>query len=201
MQAHPAVMLPVLGVFCLAASFTDLKAGRVPNVLSGAAAAAGLVLSGVLSGPRGLAGSLAGAVLGGSILLLPFLFRMVGGGDVKFLAAAGSITGWRLLLPSFLLGAALGAAAGLVLSAAADRSLAGVRRTLVLAHSWAWLGNMPSMEAAVERRPRADTVDAPRGGEPLRARVDAPTGPGVKIPYAVPLSAGLLVVAGARLLA
>ena len=169
-------MLPALVGLCLAASFTDIKTGTIPNALNGTALALGLILSGALGGTAVLVQSLAGALLGLAILIVPFLLHMVGAGDVKFLAAAGAIVGWRILLPSFLVGAALGAAAGIMLMAASGRSLSGVRRTLVLIHSGAWL-----------RR-------SPRGPGIAAGSAD------VMLPYAVPLSAGLVTVTTLRIL-
>lgn len=169
-------MLPALVGLCLTASLADIRTGAIPNALNGTALATGLLLSGALGGRAGLVQSLTGALLGLAILIAPFLLHMVGAGDVKFLAAAGAIVGWRILMPSFLVGAALGAAAGIVLTAASGRSLCGVRRTLVLIHSGAWL-----------RR-------SPRGPGLAAGSAD------VMLPYAVPLSAGLVTVTALRIL-
>lgn len=170
-------MLPVLLALCLAAVRADLRTGKVPNALNGPALACGLLLSGVLGGPAVLAESLAGALLGLSILLLPFLLHMVGGGDVKFLAAAGAVVGWRILLPAFLVGAAFGAVTGLILLAVADRSLVKMRHALVLLHAGMWR----------------------RHAEPGQGVAVGPAD--VRLPYAVPLSLGLVTITAIRLFA
>ena len=169
------MILPALVALCLGAVCADLRTGKVPNALNGLALASGLLLSGIFGGATGVAESLEGALMGLSILLVPFLLRMVGGGDVKFLAAAGSIVGWRILMPSFLAGAAFGAVMGLVLLASADRSLSKLRHALVLLHAGAWRG------------------PAARGPGIAAGPAD------VRLPYAVPLSLGLVTVTAVRL--
>lgn len=158
-------------IFCAAAVFTDVRTGKIPNILNAVGLAAGLLLGSLAGGKEGLAASVAGSLLGTSILLLPFLLHMVGGGDVKFLAASGAIVGWQVLWVSFLVGAALGGALGVLLLVARDRSLARLRERIVLLEAGVW--RRPSCLPPVKRVP----------------------GSQVRMPYAVPLSIGLVTVA------
>ena len=116
---------------------------------------------------------LAGTLLGAAIMLPLFLLRMVGGGDVKFLAAAGSVVGWRLLMPSFLLGALIGGAAGILLLLKRDRGVRGLSTRLAL---FATAG--PHISTAPLRLSGSGLAD-------------------FAMPYAVPLSIGLVTVCAA----
>jgi len=165
----------LLLAFCLPAIYFDLKFGKIPNLFNALGLASGLLISGVLSGTAGLRGSLCGAALGLAILILPFLLHMVGGGDVKFLSAAGSIVGWHALWPSFLTGAAVGGAIGLVLLIARDRSLRRLRCRLVLWCSGCWRGS------------------------PSVLNLSGPGLADVRFSYSMPLSIGLITVTSIRL--
>ncbi|MBU4194707.1 MAG: prepilin peptidase [Actinobacteria bacterium] len=162
--------LVILVAFCLAAVYTDVRRGRIPNPLNATGFMAGVLLACLTGGREGLAGSLSGSLLGLSILLLPFLLHMVGGGDVKFLAAAGAIVGWHVLWVSFLAGAVLGGLMGIALLIARDRSIERL------------LGRFVLLKAGLWRRPSS----VPRS----TAGACADT----RLPYAVPLSAGLIAV-------
>lgn len=170
-------MVPCLitvACFCAAATAYDLARGRVPNSLNLAGFAAGLASTLAWKGPSALWGSLAGSLLGFSLLFGPFALGMLGGGDVKFLAAAGAIVGWRLLLLSFLAGAAIGGLAGLLLVLRADRRLSRVRSRLFLLSGRSGLLALPARDPG-EARFRSGLADPP-------------------LPYAAALSAGLLLV-------
>jgi prepilin peptidase CpaA len=164
------VALAALVLFCAAAVVFDLRSGRIPNVVNASGLVTGAAVSFAWGGRRALAGSLFGAALGLAIMVLPFLLHMVGGGDVKFLAAAGSLVGWQVLLPSFLLGAALGGVVGAVMLVLRDRSAARLQATAVLLLAGSWRSGPPSA-----------CRTAGRAAGPLMA-------------YAVPLSIGLVTV-------
>ncbi len=115
-----------------AASWSDVRTGRVPDLLVGIFLAAGVLLGAADSGLPGVARALAGAAVGFALLLPAGLFGVLGGGDVKYAAAAGALLGpWRALLAT-----ALGAiVAGLALSAA--RRIGERRRAIPVAPAFA----------------------------------------------------------------
>lgn len=76
----------------------DLLTHRVPNRLTGSLLCVGLALGLAFSGWRGLGDAVVGALVGLGILLPLYLFRAMGAGDVKFLAALGSLLGPRWTL-------------------------------------------------------------------------------------------------------
>lgn len=89
---HSIAWWPTLIVLAIA-TFTDLRARRIPNWLVVPFMAAGIVVSTWLQGWHGLGQSFGGLGLG--ILLYGFLFWMggMGAGDVKLAAAIGAWIG------------------------------------------------------------------------------------------------------------
>lgn len=105
-------LLVFLGAALCVAVYTDLKEQRIPNALNLTIALTGLgfhtllpLFSPTLIMPDALDGlrfSLAGLGVGLGLMLLPYLFGVMGGGDVKLLAAIGACLGWRLTVDAFL---------------------------------------------------------------------------------------------------
>ena len=93
---------------CLVATVAaawDLKSRTIPNWLTYSALAAGIILAGLQGA---LVSSLAGTLIAGGCGVVLYLFRSMGGGDVKLLAALGSLLGqqlaWELLFFGLLFG-------------------------------------------------------------------------------------------------
>ena len=93
----------ILAALVLIASLLDLLWRRIPNWLTVNAALLGIVLGFWEDGTSGLGMSVSGLVLGFALLLPGYLLRMTGGGDLKLMAAVGSLLGPRLILYAFLL--------------------------------------------------------------------------------------------------
>ena len=81
--------LTIAGAACV----TDLRARRIPNVLTFGAALAGLVFQFATGGVEALGQASLGWLLGAFVFLLPFALGGLGGGDVKLLAALGAWLG------------------------------------------------------------------------------------------------------------
>ena len=93
MNYHTNMGLVILTAALLAASLMDIAHRRIPNGITYPLAACGLIFHFVSSGTTGLIFALTG-ILAGTALLLPlYLLGGMGAGDVKLLAAAGSILG------------------------------------------------------------------------------------------------------------
>jgi prepilin peptidase CpaA len=92
MGAQAVVILGV-AVLCIAAVTSDLTTRRIPNAITLSALALALAVHLVSGGWGGLAMSVAGAVIAGLPLAIPWKMGGIGGGDVKFLAAAGAFLG------------------------------------------------------------------------------------------------------------
>jgi Flp pilus assembly protein protease CpaA len=100
-------------VTAAAAAAIDLRTGRIPNPLTAAAALTGLALAGVGLTVLTLNLAIAGGVLGFALMLPGRLFGATGGGDVKLMAALGTLLGPRHIVIAFLAGAIAGGALAL----------------------------------------------------------------------------------------
>jgi prepilin peptidase CpaA len=71
----------------------DVRQHRIPNWLTYPAIAMGVLLRWFFFGWRGLGSALAGCLFAGGVVFLFYLVRAMGAGDVKLLAAIGSLVG------------------------------------------------------------------------------------------------------------
>ena len=167
---HPLVVIAAMAFLAIGAT-SDYRSRRISNRLNGGAAVVGITLHLMLGGLDGVLFSLAGLGIGLLVLILPFVAGMIGGGDVKFAAAAGTFLGWRLLL--------VGLAAGIVLNGAAAAISLARRRRLLSAfrglHSdiLCWAGGVPTetlkSAAATETIPYGVLLATGIGGALLAA--------------------------------
>ena len=89
------IALPVILAF---ACYGEIKARRIPNWLTLGSIVLGLGAALIEGGSEGLIDSSLGLAVAGG-LFLPFcLLGVVGGGDMKLMAAVGAITGWPMVL-------------------------------------------------------------------------------------------------------
>ena len=89
------IALPFILAF---ACFGEIRERRIPNWLTLGAMALGLGAAAIEGGGEGLVDSVLGLALAGG-LFLPFcLLGVVGGGDMKLMAAVGAIVGWPMAL-------------------------------------------------------------------------------------------------------
>jgi len=89
------VLLSLALALALAAAFLDVQQRRIPNWLTYPGILVGVSLRGLLLGWKGVGSALAGCLLGGGILLVFYAVRAMGAGDVKLMAAIGSLVGPR----------------------------------------------------------------------------------------------------------
>jgi leader peptidase (prepilin peptidase)/N-methyltransferase len=112
----------------IAVSFIDLDFQIIPDEISLGGLAVGLLISVALPALHdaesrwlSLGRAAAGALVGGGVLYLTgkmgdLMFRRetMGGGDIKLLAMAGSVLGWKLVLLTFFLAPMLALIPGLL---------------------------------------------------------------------------------------
>jgi len=91
-------MIFAIGLWALALSVYDVRSRIIPNYLTIGGAVVALAVRFWVGGMPLLADGFAAGVVAGAFLLLPFLMRGAGGGDVKMLFAAGTMTGWHGVL-------------------------------------------------------------------------------------------------------
>ena len=111
----PVFLAMLIGIWAAVLSWYDFRERRLPNwlTLGGAVAALAYRLFWGASGSF-LSGFVA-ACLAGFFLLIPFLLRGAGGGDVKMLFAAGAMVGWAGMVPLLVYMALSGVAIGMVM--------------------------------------------------------------------------------------
>ncbi|MCL2151931.1 MAG: A24 family peptidase [Oscillospiraceae bacterium] len=115
----------LIAIFGYIASVFDLKERRIPNsLILGMLAAWVLIMVPKLfintdAAIRSLSDSLLGFAFGGGVFLIVYLVsrKGLGGGDVKFMAAAGLYLGVGWTIPAMLFGTILAALAALTLLA------------------------------------------------------------------------------------
>jgi prepilin peptidase CpaA len=153
----------------VAACVTDLRSRRIPNVLTLGAAAGACGYHLAAGGPSGL-GWAAGGWLVGLLMFLPlFALRGMGGGDVKLLAALGAWLGPGTTVWLALFAALAGGPIAIVVAL----SRGYLRRAFT--NVWGLL--MFWRVAGVQPHP-AMTLEGSGGP---------------RLPYAVPIAAGLVV--------
>lgn len=98
----------LLFLLLIVASFTDIRSHKIYNWSTFPAIVLGLGFNMSLLGCSGLKESLLGLGVGFIMLFIFYLGGMIGGGDVKLLAAVGALKGPSLVFWGGLYGAALG---------------------------------------------------------------------------------------------
>jgi prepilin peptidase CpaA len=105
--SQEAVTAIAVSTCCLAAAAIDLRTRRVPNALNATAAVLGVALAVTGFGRVGVVAAIAGGLVGLVLMLPGYLFGATGGGDVKLLAALGTLLGPDRILIAFF-GMAIG---------------------------------------------------------------------------------------------
>jgi len=89
-------------VFFTLACTTDTFKSKVPNLLNACLLVAGITINTMTTGMQGFLLSISGLALGVALLLLPYIMRGMGAGDVKALGALGALIGPYNLLHVFV---------------------------------------------------------------------------------------------------
>jgi prepilin peptidase CpaA len=169
MLAEQHLMWAAVAVWAAVLSWKDCRTRRLPNAWTLGGAAAALVFRWGYGGFPLFLDGFAAAAVGGAFLLVPFLMRGAGGGDVKMLFAAGAVAGWGRLLPMLWVTSLAGVVMGLVMLAFGRLDGARLRHFARCAVDW--------------RYDRAAGAAALPPKESARYRV----------PFSVPIAVGLIV--------
>ncbi len=111
----PATLKIVILALVFAAGAYDLRFRRIPNWLNASGVVLGFGLNLLLSGWHGFAAALLGFLLAVAIYFPLYLVRGMGAGDVKLMAAVGSLAGPGAWLGIFLATALAGGVVSLLL--------------------------------------------------------------------------------------
>ncbi len=155
---------PVLAVLC----WKDWRTRTLPNVLTFGLGVLAVVWRVCWDGAGGVADGCLGGLAGALFLLVPYLMKAAGGGDVKMLAAAGILAGFRLCAAQLL----FVSVAGLLLAGCmlATRAVSAVRVKHVFRCAFDW------------------RYDRAKGREGLPPKSDET----VRVPFGVAIAAGTL---------
>lgn len=100
LRSNSSLLLPLL--LSLWMAWGDIKTQRIPNYLTLGTAAAGLGFQIGFHGWGGLWSGFLGLILGFGLLIIPYILKGMGAGDVKALAALGAWLGPRDTLILFV---------------------------------------------------------------------------------------------------
>jgi prepilin peptidase CpaA len=115
MPPIPDILQLVLAGVTIGAAVSDLHSRTIPNWLVVGGLALGFGVNSCLFQWNGLGRAAIGFALAAAVYLPLFALRAMGGGDVKLMAAVGSIAGARNWFVIFLLTAVMGGLAALVM--------------------------------------------------------------------------------------
>jgi prepilin peptidase CpaA len=156
-------------VFAGLACATDLRDGRIPNVLTFGSLVLALIVHGLLPQGHGWGHALLGLLAGGAIFFPFFALGGMGAGDVKLMAALGAWLGWQPALFVAMYGAVAGGVLAIVVALASGYLRQALTNLGQLLMHWRVAGIKPVPDLTLEH-----------------AR-------GPRLAYAVPIFIGLLV--------
>lgn len=157
------------GAFALAAAacWFDVRTRRIPNRLTFPAAALGLAVAALVHGGPGIVASATGLLVGLAVFFPLFLLRGLGAGDVKLMSALGAWLGTSLIFGVAFYTALAGGVFGIALILRHRYGGQAMRNLYLLITHWRVSGIRPLDSLTLE------------------------TAAGPKLPYALPITAGL----------
>lgn len=156
-------------VCALIASLYDLRTRRIPNNLTVPAILCGLILHFARGGVKEMGLAVLAGLIGGGIFFLFFMAGGMGGGDVKLMAAVGCLAGVSNIKDVLISTVIIGAAMGVALALYRGRLRQILRNVLELLRHHKHLGLTEHPEINVKNQAT------------------------LRLPYAVPIAAGVLV--------
>ncbi len=110
------ILVIFLGVILFVAVTIDLRAQRIPNLLTFPAVALTLIYYSVTSGLNGFFFSVIGLLAGISLLIIPYLLGGMGAGDAKLMGVVGGVLGAKGVFYAFLFSAIVGGIYAIILT-------------------------------------------------------------------------------------
>jgi prepilin peptidase CpaA len=146
MDRDISLLIIALALAIIAAVF-DVQQHRIPNWLTYPGIVLGVVLRGVLFGWKGLGGAVEGLLLAGGIMLLFYAVRAMGAGDVKLMAAIGSLVGPGQAIVVLLATAICGGVMAIGYAVYRGRMWATIKNvgSVLRFHAWAGLQAHPEL--------------------------------------------------------
>ena len=158
-----------LGAFALAgaACWCDVRTRRIPNWLTFTAAALGVVAATASHGGHGTVSSLGGLLVGTALFFPLFVLRGLGAGDVKLMGALGAWLGTSIVFGVAFYTTLAGGVLALALIVRHRYGRQTIRNLYLMFMHWRIFGLRPVDSLTIE------------------------TSAGPKLPYALPITAGL----------
>ena len=163
----PAIISSIIA-WLTALCWFDTRERRLPNHLTLGGAAVALVVRLGFGGLPAFIDGFAAAAAAAAFLLIPFLMRGAGGGDVKMLFACGAITGWAGLIPMLWIMSLTGILLGLLMLVAGRLDASRVRHYAQCVVNWNY-----DRQAGAAALPPKDSERA-------------------RMPFSIPIAAGLV---------
>ncbi len=148
----------------------DCRTRRLPNIWTLGGAVVALIFRLGYGGLPLLVDGFAAACVAGAFLLVPFLMRGAGGGDLKMLFAAGAIVGWHALFELLWMTSLAGVVMAFVMLVAGELDPIRLKHVLRCLFDWRY-----DRRASVECLPARDAAR-------------------LRVPFSVPIAVGLLAV-------
>lgn len=127
-----AIIITLLVGILITASVTDLRAHRISNRLTYSTMLFGLIFYSLTAGFFGFLQSLSGLFLGLALLIVFYLVGGMGAGDVKLMAAVGSLLGPQGVFAAFLGTALIGGIYALIILAAKGYLMDTMKRFVLM---------------------------------------------------------------------
>ena len=108
------IVAAVVAAITAAAAVVDVRTRRIPNWLTFGTAAIGFTMAAAHIDSVGVIGALEGLTLGLLLMLPGYVIRKTGAGDVKLLAAVGTLLGPESIAMAFLFSAIAGGGLALI---------------------------------------------------------------------------------------
>lgn len=142
-----SVLLLAALVLAIIAAIVDVRQHRIPNWLTYSGIVLGFVSRGALFGWKGLLGAVEGFLLAGGIMLVFYLVRAMGAGDVKLMAALGAMVGPRHVIVVLLATAICGGLLGIGYAVYRGRIGSTIKNvgSVLRFHAWAGLQAHPDL--------------------------------------------------------
>jgi|SRR5271157_5382488 len=129
------------------AAVMDVQHHRIPNRLTYPGIVLGVALRSAVFGWKGLGSAVLGCLLAGGIMFLFYAVRAMGAGDLKLMAAIGSLVGPRHAVVVLLATAICGGVMAIVYAVYRHRMWATLRNvgSVLRFHAWAGLQAHPEL--------------------------------------------------------
>lgn len=127
-QLQTVIINIILFIFLIASSYTDIKYRKVYNFITFPTVILGLGFNFFYLGFPGLKDSIAGFAAGFLFLFIFYLLGGIGAGDVKFMAAIGTLKGFDFVVTGGFYGAIFGGIAAIIVLFAKKNLLSTLKK-------------------------------------------------------------------------